>query len=163
MPNTWAAGMSTWLHRYGMRRETSWRAASVPTTQCAEQRDMTRKSATMKPSIIADVDMAWLLADAAGECLTGHERTITFVELGCQDYLPVIKRILNAVLACRMTLPERVIDALSRWLDGYVGSAEEPELRTLLAEIRERLLEPVAIRAQQPQRGNVRSPATPVH
>ncbi|MDQ2636041.1 MAG: hypothetical protein M3Y83_04080 [Actinomycetota bacterium] len=144
MPNTWAAGMNSWLRRYG------WPAA-------------TRESETAKPSIISDIDMAWLLADAAAQCLTGHERTMTFVELGCREYLPVIKRILNAALACRMTLPESVFDALSRWLNGYAGSPEELQLRTLLAEIRARPLEQVPLRTQQAQCGNVRNTATPVH
>ena len=32
--------------------------------------------------IISDANMAWLLADAADVCLTGYERTMTFVEMG---------------------------------------------------------------------------------
>ena len=42
---------------------------------------------------------------AADVCLTGHERTMTFVELGCGEYHLAIERILNAVMSSRMTLP----------------------------------------------------------
>ena len=76
--------------------------------------------------------MAWMLADAANVCLTGHERTMTFVELGCGENHLAIERILNAVMSNRMMLPVAVFDRLTRWLDGYAGSPEEPQLRKCL-------------------------------
>jgi hypothetical protein len=79
--------------------------------------------------------MAWLLATAADACLTGHERNMAFVELGCGEYLLAIQRMLSAVVSSRMTLPEEISDRLVCWLDVYVGSPEEPRLRTLLREI----------------------------
>ena len=66
-------------------------------------------------------------------CLTGHERTMTFVELGCGENHLAIERILNAVMSSRMMLPVAIFDRLTRWLDGYAGSPEEPRLRTMLA------------------------------
>lgn len=150
MPNTWAAGMNSWLHTHGMRRETPGSAVG-------------RRSTTVKPSIISDADMAWLLADTAAHCLTGHDRTMTFVELGCQEYHLVINRILDAVPSCRMALPENVLDALSRWLAGYVGSPEEPRLRTQLAEIRARQLEPIPSCSPQVHRVKPHSTAMPAH
>lgn len=77
--------------------------------------------------------MAWLLADAADACLTGHERTMTFVELGCGEDHLAIERILKAIVSSRMTLPVAIFDRLTRWLDGYAGSPEEPQLRKMLA------------------------------
>ena len=106
--------------------------------------------------IISDANMAWMLADAADVCLTGHERTMTFVELGCGENHLAIERILNAVMSSRMTLPVAVFDRLTRWLDGYAGSPEEPRLRTMLAEIRAQQFEPVPLRTQQAQCGDVR-------
>ncbi len=97
--------------------------------------------------------MAWMLADAADVCLTGHERTMTFVELGCGEHSLAIERILNAVMSSRMTLPVAVFDRLARWLDGYGGSSEEPRLRTMLAEIQAQQFEPVPLHTQQAQRG----------
>jgi hypothetical protein len=86
-------------------------------------------------SMTSDANMAWLLAIAADVCLTGHERTMTFVELGCGENHLAVERILNAVMSSRMTLPVAIFDRLTRWLDGYVGSPEEPRLRTMLAQI----------------------------
>ena len=91
-------------------------------------------------------------------CLTGHERTMTFVELGSGENHLAIERILNAVMSSRMTLPVAVFDRLTRWLDGYAGSPEEPRLRTMLAEIRaQQFALDVPVRSQQGERGDVRA------
>jgi hypothetical protein len=62
--------------------------------------------------IISDANMAWLLADAADACLTGYERTMTFVEMGSGENHLAIERMLNAVMSSRMTLPVAVFDRL---------------------------------------------------
>jgi hypothetical protein len=79
--------------------------------------------------------MAWLLVTVADACLTGHERNMAFVELGCGENLLAIERMLSAVMSRRMTLPEGISHRLVCWLDVYVGSPEEPRLRTLLCAI----------------------------
>ena len=112
-------------------------------------------------SMTSDANMAWLLAIAADACLTGHERTMTFVELGCGEDNLAIERILNVVMANRMALPVAILDRLTRWLDGYVGSPEEPRLRTMLDEIRAQQFQPVPLRTRQAQCGDVRSTAVP--
>jgi hypothetical protein len=106
---------------------------------------------TVDLSTISDANMAWLLADAADGCLTGHERMMTFVELGCGENNLAIARILNAVISSRMTLPVAIFDRLTRWLGGYVGSPEEPRLRTMLAGVRAHHFQPVPIVHQQAQ------------
>jgi hypothetical protein len=73
---------------------------------------------TVDVPTISDADMAWLLADAADTCLMGHERTMTFVELGCGEHHLAIERILNAVVSTRVALPLAIFDRLTRWLDG---------------------------------------------
>jgi hypothetical protein len=105
--------------------------------------------------------MAWLLADAADVCLTGYERTMTFVELGCGENHLAIERMLNAFKSNRVTLPAATFDKLARWLDGYVGSPEEPQLRTVLAAVRARQFEPVPMRTQQAQCDDSRRTAAP--
>jgi hypothetical protein len=116
---------------------------------------------TVDLSIISDGNVAWMLADAASVCLTGHERTMTFVELGCGEDHLAIERILNAVMSSRMTLPVAIFDRLTRWLDGYAGSPEEPQLRTMLADIRAQQFEPVPLRTEQAQCDDVRRTAPP--
>ena len=100
-----------------------------------------------------------MLADAADTCLMGHERTMTFVELGCREHHLAIERILNAVLSSGMVLPVAIFDGLTRWLDGYVGSPEEPYLRTMVADVRTQQVEPVSLRAQQALRDDSRAAA----
>ncbi|MCV7380036.1 tryptophanase [Mycobacterium alsense] len=94
-------------------------------------------------SATRDEDMAWSLVDAVKSRLTGYERTIVFVELGCGETYLVIKRILTALLSNPMTLPVAVFAKLTGWLDGYAGSPEEPQLRTMLTAIRLQQLEAV--------------------
>jgi len=110
---------------------------------------------------ISDADMAWLLADAADTCLMGHERTMTFVELGCGEHHLAIERILNAVVSTRVALPLAIFDRLTRWLDGYVGSPEEPHLRTMIADVRAQQVEPAPLRAQQALRADSRRTVAP--
>jgi hypothetical protein len=106
-------------------------------------------------SVTSDADMAWLLTIAADAWLTGHQRTMTFVELGCGEHYLAIERVLNVVMSRRMTLSMAVIDRLARWLDGYLGSPEEPRLRAMLGEIRARQCQPARSRTQHTQCGDV--------
>jgi hypothetical protein len=76
----------------------------------------------------ADADVAWLLVDAAGSCVTGHERTIVFVELGCGETYLAIERILTAVMSSRMVLQATTHATLTGWLHGYSPSPAEPRL-----------------------------------
>jgi hypothetical protein len=112
-------------------------------------------------SIVCAADMAWLLADAAAVYLTGYERTMAFVELGSGENYLAIERILNAAMSSRMTLPVPVFDGLTRWLDGYAGSPEEPQLRTMLTEIQSQQFELVLLHTQRAQCGDVRLSAAP--
>jgi len=116
---------------------------------------------TVDLSIISDADMAWMLADAADMCLTGHERTMTFVELGCREHHLAIERILNAVLSSGMVLQVAIFDGLTRWLDGYAGSPEEPHLRTMVADVRAQQFQPAPLRAQQALRDDSRRTPAP--
>jgi hypothetical protein len=126
-------------------------ATLAPSAKVRSARSSSAAQTTLDSSIISDANMAWLLADAADVCLTGYERTMTFVELGCGENHLAIERMLNAFKSSRMTLPAAIFDKLARWLDGYVGSPEEPQLRTVLAAVRARQFEPVPMRTQQAQ------------
>jgi hypothetical protein len=104
----------------------------------------------------SDANMAWLLAIAADACLAGRERSMTFVELGCGEHHLAIERILTAVISSRKTLPVAIFDRLARWLDGYSGSPKEPQLRTMLADIRAQQCQRVPLHTQEAQCGDVR-------
>jgi len=96
-----------------------------------------------EPQIVSDADMAWMLAIAADRSLSGHERTLTFVELGSGEHLLAIERILTEVRVDGMSLPMVIFDELNRWLRGYAGSTAELRLRGLLADIRSGQYQPV--------------------
>ena len=99
----------------------------------------------------SDANVAWFLAAAADACLTGHQRTMTFVELGSGEYRLAIERILNSIMPSRMTLSVAISNGLTRWLDGYLGSLEEPRLRTMLAQIRAGQCRPIPLRTRPAQ------------
>jgi hypothetical protein len=122
----------------------------IPTTRSACSSSWAASTADL--SMTSDANMAWLLAVAADVCLTGHQRTMAFIELGCGEYHLAIERILNSVTSSRMTLSVAIFDRLTRWLDAYLGSLEEPRLRTTLAVIRARHCQPVPLRTQQAKR-----------
>ncbi|MGV9801741.1 tryptophanase [Mycobacterium sp. NPDC003449] len=107
----------------------------------------------------SDANMAWLLAIAADACLTGYERTMTFVELGCGEHYLAIERILAAIRSSRMAMSMTILDRLSRWLDGYAGGPEEPRLRTILVQIRAQQVQPVPLRTHRAQCDPVRRTA----
>jgi hypothetical protein len=112
------------------------RLASSTTLSFGSRGSLAQSRPTTDPSIISDEDMAWLLVDPVNSYLTGCERTIVFVELGCAARYLVITRILTALLSTRMALPVAIISKLTGWLNGYAGSPEEPQLRMMLAVIR---------------------------
>lgn len=89
-----------------------------------------------KTPINSDAGMAWLLADAAGPCLTGEQRTMVFVELGCGKNHLAIERILHVVVGKGFPLPTPLLAALTEWLNLYVGSPEERLLRDLTMQVR---------------------------
>lgn len=64
--------------------------------------------------------MAWLLADAAERCLTGDQRTMVFVELGCGESYLAIERILRIVVGNGFPLP------LPRWWPSQNGWVYTP-------------------------------------
>jgi hypothetical protein len=85
--------------------------------------------------ITLDADVAWQLADAASLCLTGYERTIIFVELGCGEYHLAAERILAVVVGEGFPLPAALLTTLTTWLDRHVGMEWECRLNALLDRV----------------------------
>lgn len=136
-------------------------AAFSPSVTAMSAVRASRTPSAVGLSLTSDANMAWLLAIAADVCLTGDERTMTFVELGSGENHLAIERILNAVLSSRTALPVAILDKLTSWLDGYVGSPEEPRLRAMLAEIRAHQFQPVTLRTRRVRCGDVERTAAP--
>src|SRR6266403_5539835 len=86
----------------------------------------------------SDASMAWQLADAASRCLTGEERTMIFVQLGCGENHLAAERILAVVVREGFPLPAGLLTTLTTWLDLYVGAREERRLRALVARVKPR-------------------------
>jgi NAD(P)-dependent dehydrogenase (short-subunit alcohol dehydrogenase family) len=84
----------------------------------------------------SDASVAWQLADAASPCLTGNERTMIFVQLGCGENHLAAERILAVVVREGFPLPAALLTTLTTWLDRYVGTREEQRLRALTARVR---------------------------
>jgi hypothetical protein len=84
----------------------------------------------------SDATVTWRLADAASLCLTGHERTMIFVQLGCGENHLAAEQILAVVVREGFPLPAALLTTLTTWLDLYVGTREEPRLRALIAGVR---------------------------
>lgn len=111
------------------------RFASSMTLRSASRGSPQPTKSAADPLIISDADMAWALADSAGSCLTEHERTMTFVELGCGEEHLAIARVLAAVASSRMALPEAVLAPLADWLHSYADNPAQTKLHKALAEI----------------------------
>ncbi|OJZ74880.1 tryptophanase [Mycobacterium paraffinicum] len=109
----------------------------------AGRRSPAQPRAAVHSPTISDEDMAWSLVDAVEPCLTGDERTIVFVELGCGEGYLVIKRILTTLLSNPTALPVPILSKLTRWLNSYAGNPDEPQLRMMLAVIRLQLFETI--------------------
>jgi hypothetical protein len=86
---------------------------------------------------VNDGDVAWLLADAASECLAGVDRHAVFVDLGAGNPREAIARILNVVARERFPLPCQLIADVTRWLDTYVGAMDEAPIRALLGQVQQ--------------------------
>jgi hypothetical protein len=103
---------------------------------------------TVQLPIFSDADVAWWLAEAADEVLIGHQRTMTFVELGCGEYFLAIARIVEAASSSSTTFPVAIFDRLDGWLAGYAGSPDEPHLRGRLARLRQRQFQPFGVHTE---------------
>jgi hypothetical protein len=84
----------------------------------------------------SDASVAWQLADSASPCLTGNERAMIFVQLGCGENHLAAERILAVVVREDFPLPAALLTTLTTWLDLYLGTREERRLRALTARVR---------------------------
>jgi hypothetical protein len=85
--------------------------------------------------ITLDADVAWQLADAASPCLTGYERTMTFVELGGGENHLAAEQILAVVVGEGFPVPAALLKTLTTWLDRHVRMERACRLKALLDRV----------------------------
>jgi hypothetical protein len=159
LPNAWRSrGCASPGERYGSHSKRSRsaahataRAGNASATECCRPskrrllRHATQIAGVLDPlprpqrnsgKMTSDANVAWQLADAASPCLTGDERTVVFVQLGCGDNHLAAERILAVVVREGFPLPAALLTTLTTWLDQYVGTREERRLRALIGRAR---------------------------
>lgn len=77
--------------------------------------------------------IAWELADHLTPRLSVFERTLVFVDLGSDDFLSVIHRLLHIALCRQLALPPITLERLHLWTRIY---SREHEYASLLARIK---------------------------
>ena len=75
--------------------------------------DSRRKLVRNLGTMTSDASVAWQLADAASPCLTGDERTMIFVQLGCGENHLAAERILAVVVREGFPLPVALLTTLT--------------------------------------------------
>lgn len=73
-------------------------------------------------------DLAWKLVEAYQGLLTAAQRTAAFVDLGAGSFQVVIRTILKAVAAQKVTLSEQAATDIQGWIDCYNIEAEFGEV-----------------------------------
>lgn len=80
-------------------------------------------------------DVAWELADHAGNYLAADERDAIFILLGVGDHLAAIEKLLKSVAQQRRALPEDTLARLRAMMHLY---ARESELAPILTQLASR-------------------------
>lgn len=82
-----------------------------------------------------EADLAWQVAAEITTHLTRDEKSAVYLTIGCDDILKAIVDMLTLAQNSRISLSNKTLGSITRWLDGYIGSAEEPVIRKLLTQI----------------------------
>jgi hypothetical protein len=85
---------------------------------------------------VNEAKLAWALAQAAHPYLTGIERHDVYVAIGGGETFSAIRCLLTAVVRARQALPRDLLMKFEEWLDAYVGSDDEPDLRKLISLVK---------------------------
>lgn len=97
-----------------------------PTSDTSPEREARRVLA------LNDGEIAWRIAAEVTDRLSHREKSAVYLTLGCGENHQAIVQILTIARRDGIVLSEGIWDQLSRWLEGYAGTADEPALRDLL-------------------------------
>lgn len=87
-------------------------------------------------------ELAWALATAVEDRLNPIGRAKMYAALGAGETFQTIAVLLRIALRGRVSLPTELIDDVGIWLDGYTGTTDEGDLRSLVDELRALLPSP---------------------
>lgn len=82
-----------------------------------------------------EADLAWQVATEITPHLTRDEKSAVYLTIGCDDNFEAIVDMLALAQSSRILLSHNTLGSVTRWLDGYIGSAEEPVIRKLLYQV----------------------------
>lgn len=88
--------------------------------------------------MISDTQLGWLLADTAADVLSKKDRAALFVELGADEAILAIERVLTAAAATGSILEWGLLHVIDEWLNRYTGFSHEARIRQLVRGLRAR-------------------------
>jgi hypothetical protein len=80
-------------------------------------------------------ELAWSLVEATSKRFTATDRLHVYAPLGSGEGFQAITEVLSIVVRERYPLADELVQALTRWLDTYIGCEGEPATRALLSGI----------------------------
>jgi hypothetical protein len=80
----------------------------------------------------AEYELAWDLMAAVTAVLSGEQRHTVCTQIGAGQPDDAIRGLLVGVGESLKALPAEIVTRMTSWLDCYVGSEHEPQLRTIV-------------------------------
>ena len=84
---------------------------------------------------MADIELAWELAEGGARHLDATERDNLYVAIGAGETFSAVKLLMHAVVGNGVALRAETIIRLLAWLDGYRDHPDERGLRRLIAQV----------------------------
>ena len=84
---------------------------------------------------MADIQLAWELAEVGARHLDATERENLFVAIGAGETFKAVESLMHAVVGNGVALRAETITRLLAWLDGYRNHPDERGLRRLIAGV----------------------------
>lgn len=81
---------------------------------------------------IDEAALAWAVADVAAPVSRRSRRTALYARIGAGDQIGAIGDALLLMAEAGFSPPYELLLSMHGWLDGYVGTPDEPRLRRLL-------------------------------
>jgi hypothetical protein len=83
----------------------------------------------------AEYELAWDLMAAATVVLSGEQRHTVCTQIGAGQPDDAIRGLLVSISESLKALPVEIVTRMTSWLDCYVGSEHEPQLRAIVNQL----------------------------